>query len=166
MPIYEFYCSRCHMVFSFLSRSVNTEKVPPCPRCRKAKLSREISTFAVTGRSRSAADADDLPVDDATLERAMTSLAGEAEKINEDDPRQAAGLMRRFSDMTGMKFGDGMEEALARMEQGEDPDKIEQDMGELMDGEEPFSFADGAGGAGGPGRTGRGPGRDPTLYEL
>ena len=121
MPIYEFYCSRCHMVFSFLSRTVNTAKLPACPRCENPKLSREVWAFAVTGRARSSADADDLPVDESTLKRAMTSLAGEAEKIDEEDPRQAAGLMRRFSDMTGMKFGDGMQEALARMEQGKIP---------------------------------------------
>ena len=33
-----------------------------------------------------------------------------------------------------------MEEAIARMEAGEDPDQIEQEMGDLMEGEEPFSL--------------------------
>ena len=39
-------------------------------------------------------------------------------------------------------------------------------MGELMDEEEPFTFADGAGGAATPGQGSPGPRRDPTLYEL
>ena len=35
----------------------------------------------------------------------MNMLAGEAENINEDDPRQAANLMRKLTDMTGMELG-------------------------------------------------------------
>ena len=31
-----------------------------------------------------------------------------------------------------------MEEALARMEAGEDPDKIEQEMGDILENEDPF----------------------------
>ena len=33
-----------------------------------------------------------------------------------------------------------MEEALSRMEAGEDPEQIEAEMGDLLEGEEPFSF--------------------------
>ena len=57
-----------------------------------------------------------------------------------DDPRQMARLMRKFMDKTGLSLGGQMEEAIARMESGDDPEQIEQDMGELMDGDEPFSL--------------------------
>jgi hypothetical protein len=40
--------------------------------------------------------------------------------------------MRKLTDAAGISLGEGMEEALARMEQGEDPDKIEAEMGELL----------------------------------
>jgi len=33
-----------------------------------------------------------------------------------------------------------MEEALGRMEAGEDPETIESEMGDLLEGEEPFAF--------------------------
>lgn len=46
MPIYEFYCSRCHMIFNFFSTTINTEKRPNCPRCRKTRLVRQMSAFA------------------------------------------------------------------------------------------------------------------------
>jgi hypothetical protein len=72
------------------------------------------------------------------MEQAMGMLAREAEHINEDDPRQAAQLMRKLSDATGLRMGSGMEEALSRMERGEDPEKIEAEMGDLLEGEEPF----------------------------
>ncbi len=78
-------------------------------------------------------------VDESKLESAMMSLAGEMEGMDEDDPKQAARLMRKLFDSTGMKLGDGMEEAIRRMEAGEDPDQIERDMGDLLEAEEPFT---------------------------
>jgi len=48
--------------------------------------------------------------------------------------------MRKLTDMTGLNLGDGMEEALSRMERGEDPEAIESEMGDTLEGEDPFSF--------------------------
>jgi hypothetical protein len=48
--------------------------------------------------------------------------------------------MRKLSDATGLRMGPGMEEALVRMERGEDPDRIEQEMGDLLEGEDPFTL--------------------------
>ncbi|HSB51458.1 MAG TPA: hypothetical protein VLD40_02255, partial [Dissulfurispiraceae bacterium] len=76
--------------------------------------------------------------DEAKMEKAMSLLASEAEGINEDDPRQTAALMRKLTDATGLSMGAGMEEALRRLERGEDPEKIEEEMGDLLEGEEPF----------------------------
>ena len=53
--------------------------------------------------------------------------------------------MRRLSDLTGLNLGPGMEEALARMEAGEDPEQIEADMGDLLEGEDPFDLKKKAG---------------------
>ena len=64
----------------------------------------------------------------------------EAEHINEEDPRQMAMLMRKFFDKTGFSLGGQMKEAIARMEAGDDPEQIEQEMGDLMDSEELFSL--------------------------
>jgi len=46
--------------------------------------------------------------------------------------------MRRLTDMTGVGLGRSMEEALQRMENGEDPETVEAEMGGVMDDEEPF----------------------------
>jgi len=140
MPIYEFYCKNCHMIFNFFSSSVNTEKSPKCPKCSKKKLERQMSTFA---SPRNRGEDEDMPmpdIDETQMERAMNTLAREAEHMDENDPRQAANLMRKLTDMTGLDLGPGMEEALSRMEAGEDPEKIEQEMGDLLEGEEPFDF--------------------------
>ncbi|MBW2020912.1 MAG: zinc ribbon domain-containing protein [Deltaproteobacteria bacterium] len=138
MPIYEFYCEDCNTVFNFFSRSVNTTKRPVCPKCKQKKLIRQMSAFARLKGAKEADDLDDLPMDEATMEKAMNLLAREADRINEDDPRQAANLMRKLSDVTGVGLGPGMEEALKRMEAGEDPEQIEAEMGDLLEGEEPF----------------------------
>jgi len=47
MPIYEFYCRQCHTIYSFLSRSVNTARVPVCPTGPRHRLQRQVSGFAV-----------------------------------------------------------------------------------------------------------------------
>lgn len=140
MPIYEFYCKNCHMIFNFYSGSVNVEKRPSCPRCRKRKLDRQMSTFSFP-RTGGEDDAMPMPdMDESKMERAMNLLAKEAEHVDENDPRQAVNLMRKLTDMTGLNLGPGMEEALTRMESGEDPEQIEEEMGDLLEEEDPFSL--------------------------
>lgn len=162
MPIYEFCCDPCNTVFNFFSSGVNTTRIPPCPVCGKP-LKRQMSIFAKVSRGKEEIAGEDMPpIDEAKMERAMAMIAGEAEKMNDDDPRQAAQLMRKLTDATGISLGAGMEEALHRLERGEDPDRIEEEMGELLEGEDPFLI-------GGKGRRGGGkpkPRVDETLYDL
>ena len=164
MPIYEFYCEDCHTIFNFFSKSVNTTKKPKCPSCKTKTLSRQMSAFAFTGKAKEDSDMDDLPFDEGKMEKAMNMLAGEAENINEEDPRQAANLMRKLTDMTGMELGPGMQEALKRMEAGEDPDAIESEMGDLLEDEEPFLMTEKKGRAKVARRAA--PRKDETLYDL
>uniref|UniRef100_A0A7C4RPF2 Zinc ribbon domain-containing protein n=1 Tax=Desulfatirhabdium butyrativorans TaxID=340467 RepID=A0A7C4RPF2_9BACT len=164
MPIYEFFCHECNTIFNFFSKRIDTTTRPMCPKCLKVELSRKVSPFAVTGRAKESDDMDDLPFDESKMEQAMNLLAGEADKISEDDPRQAAQLMRKLTDMTGIELGPGMEEALRRMEQGEDPEAIEAEMGDLIENEEPFILPEKKGGKGGM-KTFR-PQTDPVLYDL
>ncbi len=140
MPIYEFYCPACHTVFNFFSASVNTEKKPICPKCMKIRLQRQASLF-VTPRNRAESEDNSLAgLDESKMEQAINFLAQESEKIDENDPRQAADLMRKLTQMTGIELGPGMEEALSRMEAGENPEKIEAEMGDLLQEEEPFEL--------------------------
>ena len=79
-------------------------------------------------------------IDESKMEAAMNVLAKEAEHMDENDPKQAANLMRKLTDMAGLDLGSGMEEALNRMEAGEDPEKVEQEMGDILEGEDPFTL--------------------------
>ena len=164
MPIYEFYFPDCNTLFNFFSKTINTSKSPICPKCNDRKLERQMSAFAFTGKATEDGDADEMPFDETRMEKAMQMLAGEADKINEDDPRQAANLMRKLSDMTGLELGDGMNEALRRMEAGEDPDAIEAEMGDLLEDEDPFLLQGNKPGV--PRARRPAPRRDEKLYDL
>ena len=163
MPIYEFYCRKCNTLYNFFSRSVNTEKIPSCPRCRKVKLQRRMSVFAKISTKKEDTGGDELAgFDESKMEKAMEMLAQEAGGIDENDPRQAARLMRKLTDATGLSLGPRMEEALARMEKGEDPEKIEEEMGDSISEDELFVMAKNAA----RGHRGAAPRVDDKLYDL
>jgi putative FmdB family regulatory protein len=170
MPIYEFYCPECHRIFNFFCRLVNTEKVPGCPKCGQDKMSRKVSRFAtISGGKREGNDAPDgmpdLPIDENRMEQAMTTLASEMEGMDENDPKAAACFMQRFSNLTGLELNDSMKEALRRMEGGEDPEALEEEMGDLLGGDEmPFALPSQQ--KSGAGKYNRPPSRDETLYEM
>ncbi len=181
MPIYEFYCRHCHRVMSFLSRAVNTAKTPVCPHCGRGDLSRRVSAFAISKGRKEEPKPQTPPgpeLDEGRLERAMEALAGEMDSIDENDPRQGAQLMRKLFSATGMPVGAGMEEALKRMEAGEDPEKIEEEMGDVFEGDPLGGLLGGEGAEGAEpdpdaGKKGLGrlrrmlpPAHDPELYEM
>ena len=165
MPIYEFYCEACNTIYKFFSRSINTTKVPACPKCNSVDMKRAMSTFAMPSHSKDS-DENDLVLpadfDESKMEKAMTMLARDAEGMNEDDPKQAANLMRKLTDITGLKMGAGMEEAINRLEHGEDPHQIEAEMGDLLENEDPFILKKIAGSLVKKNK----PNRDDTLYDM
>lgn len=173
MPIYEFYCQDCHTIYSFFARRVDTETIPKCPKCSRKKLRRVMSRFAISkGRGDSAAEEsggmDGMPdMDDPKMEQAMMAMASEMENVNEDDPKAMAHMMRKLFETTGMQPGDSMMEAMRRMEAGEDPDKIDEEMGDALEAEDPF--ASGVAMAARKGNLRRlteAPGVDPEIYDM
>lgn len=132
MPIYEFYCDQCNVIFNFLSARINTQTIPACPKCGKKELQKQISGFATLRNSGEDADDALAGLDETKMEQAFGSLMKEAEGLDESDPRQMASLMRKFTSETGIHLGDSMDEAISRMEAGEDPDQVEKEMGDLL----------------------------------
>jgi len=170
MPIYEYLCPACHRLFSFLSSGCQPKPPPACPRCGGTHLRKQLSRFAVVGATRKAkggragvsADGDaavppagGLP-ENPRLEMEMERLMSDAEGIDESDPRQLGRLMRRMGNLTGEQADPEMECAIRRLEAGEDPEKIEADMGGVL----------GAAGDGGGNEDGTPPSRDGGLYPM
>ena len=136
MPIYEFYCEDCHTIYSFFSRRVNTEKHPGCPDCSRSALTRQVSMFSSPRSGDDRADEPPADLDQAGLERAMASMSQDLVGMDEQNPRQAASVMRQLFDASGLRIGATMDEAIERLEAGEDPDRIEAELGEaLKDGD-------------------------------
>jgi putative FmdB family regulatory protein len=164
VPIYEFYCPDCHTIFNFYSVRIETDKRPDCPRCGKLKLERRMSVFSHL----KGAEEDDLPpeVDEGALTRAVSSLAANEKALESDDPRLAAKAMRDFYRAGGLKMGAGAEEYLRRLEAGQDPEEVDQELGDILDQEDPLLPSRSRAGAK-TSSAGEGPpAKDETLYEL
>jgi putative FmdB family regulatory protein len=171
MPIYEFACPKCRVIFSFLSKRVNPERDPACPKCGSKKMSRQISRFAMPrGLKEPAAVTDDGPggpepdLDDPRLIRAMGDLERDMEHMDENNPRHMAHLMKKMKDlMPPGAMPKEMDVAIKRLEAGEDPEKIEEDMGDVLGDLMGGPGDDEGGGGGGPGG---GYARDSGLYDY
>jgi len=169
MPIYEFYCPPCHTIYSFFARSMGQPANPKCPKCGQKKLEKKISRFAISkGLTESSSSPDPFEnVDESKMEQLMAEMAPHMDGDGDgpEDPRQMAGLMKRMFEMTGMQPNGAMLEAIKRMESGEDPDKIDEEMGDALDGDgDPFSPASGKGKK--LSRFFEAPNVDPELYDL
>jgi putative FmdB family regulatory protein len=159
MPIYEYLCRSCNRIYSFHSFRSDPDKQPTCPRCGGGGLERVPSSFGV-GASRKSAGGDsggDDDLDDPRLEREMMRFASELEGMDENDPRAMASAVRRMADIAGEPITPAMEEMIRRLEAGEDPEKVEEELGEAL--EEEMGEEGGGGGMGAPVR-------DEGLYPL
>jgi putative FmdB family regulatory protein len=139
MPIYEFYCSACHTLFNFFSSKIDTTSRPPCPRCEQPDLEKRPARFATLKHAGDEAPDPFGDLDEDRLAGVMESMMGEIEGLEEnEDPRQLAGLFRRFGEASGLEFGPRMEEMMSRLEAGEDPDRLEEEMGDDFSEDEAF----------------------------
>ena len=123
MPIYEYRCADCARKVSVFFRSFNAVTDPVCPRCGGTQLTRLMSRVAVLrGTGGDNGDFDDDGGDFDTF------LDG----VDENDPRSVARAMRRMSDEMGEPIEPEMQEALTRMEAGEDPERVMASLDEQL----------------------------------
>ncbi len=120
MPIYEYHCKKCNTIYQFLVNSSRKEEELECPNCHIKNLERVMSRFSTTSSKNSSNDDD------------LADLAN----IDENDPKAMARAVRRMADEMGEDLGDEMEHALGRLEAGEDPEKIEQELEQMGFGED------------------------------
>jgi len=158
MPVYEFLCPSCNRIFSFHSFRVETSRVPRCPKCAAENLRRVPSRFGVAASSKAApaggGEGDEH--EDPRMEREMMRFAAELEGMDESNPRQMAAAVRRMTELAGEPVTPAMEEMIRRLEAGEDPERIEEELGDAL--EEEMGDGSGCGGAA--------PSRDDGLYPM
>ncbi|HYG24199.1 MAG TPA: zinc ribbon domain-containing protein [Verrucomicrobiae bacterium] len=166
MPIYEFACPKCRKIYSFLSKRINPDRLPVCPKCGNKKMEKQMSRFAMTkGLAETPAESGGEPgdesmpnLDDPRVARAMAEMERDMEHMDENNPRHMAHMMRKMKDI--MPPGTAPKEldiAIKRLEAGEDPEKIEADMGDLLGD---FGGEEGGGMGGG------GYSKDSGLYDY
>jgi len=162
MPIYEFACPKCRKIFSFLSKRVNPDRLPVCPQCGNKKLKKELSRFAMTrGISEPAGEAageGPMPdLDDPRVARAMAEMENDMAHLDENNPKHMAHMMRKMKDiLPAGSVPKELDVAIKRLEAGEDPEKIEADMGDVLG-----DLMGGEGGSGGDAYT-----KDSGLYDY
>lgn len=155
MPIYEFACPKCRVIFNFLSKRINPERSPVCPKCGNKKLAKQMSRFASPKGAKepvaAATGHDEGPMpdmDDPRVMRAMSEMERDMEHMDENNPKHMAQMMRKMKDiLPAGSMPKEFEVAIKRLEAGEDPEKIEEDMGDVLGalgGEEPGGAGRGA----------------------
>jgi putative FmdB family regulatory protein len=177
MPIHEYVCHECRRILSFLVRG-SRDKTPACPHCGRTDLEKVVSRFSVktAGKSRARTSGADVETPDLgpadgpdeamsaqerRMEAVMDEMGRDLDKIDENDPRQIGRFLRKFGEASGEDLGPEFREAVGRLEAGEDPEKVEEQLSEAFGGEggEGGEDTDGAGGGGSYTR-------DENLYDM
>jgi putative FmdB family regulatory protein len=166
MPIYEYACPKCRKIFNFLSKRINPDRLPVCPKCGNKKMVKELSRFAmIKGAAEPAAGGtseggDDMAMpnfDDPKVQRVMNEMERDMGTMDENNPKHIAHMMKKMKDiMPAGSVPKELDVAIKRLEQGEDPEKIEADMGDVL--------GDWMGGPGG--KAGGGYTQDSGLYDY
>lgn len=120
MPEYEFRCLDCKRTVSlFLTIAEYESTLPSCPHCGGANLRRRIGRVRVARSEESRLESLSDP----------TSWGD----VDESDPKSMARMMRRMSQETGEEMGPEFDEAVDRLEAGENPDEVEKSIPGLGD---------------------------------
>jgi hypothetical protein len=134
MPIYEYYCPDNHTVYQFYAKTLAQGKtIPRCPDNPAFRMRKLISAFAITRGGPDAPPADAAPnaapAEDARMEQALGAMEQEFSAVDENDPRAMARMMRRMSELTGERIDGEMEEVVRKLEEGADPESLEDQLG-------------------------------------
>lgn len=131
MPIYEYRCADCARKVSVFFRSFSAVTDPVCPRCGGTRLTRLMSRVVVHRGANANTSGESFEDGDGEFDNFLDG-------VDENDPRSVARAMRRMSDEMGEPIEPEMQEALTRMEAGEDPERVmaslDEQMGEGDDG--------------------------------
>jgi putative FmdB family regulatory protein len=170
MPIYEFACPKCRVIFSFLSKRLNPDRLPVCPKCGNKNMRKQMSRFASPRGAKEPvekpeAEGDEGPMpdmDDPRVMQAMSEMERDMEHLDENNPKHMAHMMRKMKDILPPgTMPKEMDVAIKRLEAGEDPEKIEEDMGDVLG-----DFMGGPEDERGSGGYGGGYSRDSGLYDY
>ena len=140
MPIYEYYCPDNHRIYQFFAKTLaQGATVPKCPDNPGYRMTKILSPFAVVGKGRKGGAEEEGKTggeaggggesDDPRMEAAMGAMEREFSNVDENDPRAMGRMMRRMAEVSGEKIDGEMEEVVRKLEEGADPDSLEEQLG-------------------------------------
>lgn len=137
MPIYEYYCPDNHTVYQFYAKTLaQGRRTPKCPDNPKFRMKKIVSAFAISRAGRKDSEAEGKPAaptgdpaEDARMDAAVDALEKEFESVDENDPKAMARMMRRMSEVSGEKLDAEAEEVVRKLEEGADPESLEDKLG-------------------------------------
>ncbi|MCL5098259.1 MAG: zinc ribbon domain-containing protein [Candidatus Omnitrophica bacterium] len=141
MPIYEFACPQCRIIFNFFSKRIRPDRSPVCPKCGNPRMVKQVSGFATprglkepAAKPETAGDEPPMPdIDDPRVMRAMNEMERDMAYLDENNPKHMAYMMRKMKDiLPEQTMPKELDVAIKRLEAGEDPEKIEADMGDVL----------------------------------
>jgi len=137
MPYYDYRCLDCNRRFSlFFTYAEYGVKPAVCPHCGSERVQRRINKVRI---ARSEESRLENLADPSNLEGL------------DEDPRALGRMMREMSREVGEDMGPELDEVIHRLESGQTPEQIEQEMPELAEslgagGEDEGGFDDDFGG--------------------
>jgi hypothetical protein len=156
MPIYEYYCPENNKIYQFFAKTLAQGKiVPKCPDNAAFRMQKLLSPFAVTGRGKAegveAPSPGGMPAtpdggDDPRMDAAMAAMESEFANVDENDPRAMGRMMRKMAELSGEKIDGEMEEVVRKLEEGADPDSLEEQLGAGAEPGEDDPYGGGMGG--------------------
>ena len=188
MPIYEYYSPETNRIYSFYAKTLAQGRtIPACPDHPRARMQKLVSGFAIGGGRAQGEDAAPPSggtggdaAEDVRMEAAMGAMEREFAGMDENDPKAMARMMRRMAEVSGEKLDGPMEEAMRKLEEGADPEALEEQLGDAFgpEGGETGAEGEGMSPPAGPdqpaGKEGKArrrvrrsaPVRDPKLYDY
>ncbi len=144
MPIYEYYCADNHTIYQFYAKTIaQGATTPRCPANPKFRLKKIVSAFAITSggpssepppAAPSGSESTD-PLDDPKNDATIAAMEKEFDSMDENDPKAMGRMMRKMSDLSGEKMDGKLEEVVRKLEEGTDPESLEEQLGPIDDAE-------------------------------
>jgi len=157
MPIYEYYCPDNHRIYQFYAKTLaQGQTVPKCPDNPAFGMRKMISAFSVVSGGKEAdgaAPSAEAPPGGAQAEEgdprmnaAMEAMEREFSNVDENDPRAMGRMLWRMTELTGEKIDGEMEEVVRKLEEGTDPEALEEQLGGAAgpEGGDPYGEESGA----------------------
>jgi putative FmdB family regulatory protein len=124
VPRYDYCCQDCGRRFTLFYKTYAEydAATPHCPHCGSLALTRVIKGVRTMHSEESRLDS-------------LESMAGldAFDDLENADPRTLGRMMRHMSQEMGEDVGPEFDEVVGRLEAGESPESIEEEMGDVLD---------------------------------